>query len=140
MTGYTATTPATDTEAAPPPARGRAANIALWVVQILLAALFAFAGINKLVGAQPEVIAGFEQIGLGQWFRYFTGTAELAGAVGLLIPRLTPLAAVGLACVMVGAVIAHLLVLPPPALALIPAVLGTVFVLIARARFKERAR
>jgi hypothetical protein len=61
----------TDTAATRPP--GRALNITLWVVQILLAALFAFAGVNKLLALQPEVVEGFAKIGLGQWFRYLTG-------------------------------------------------------------------
>ena len=123
----------TVTDPAPKPTPGRALNITLWVVQILLAALFAFAGINKLLALQPEVVEGFTKIGLGQWFRYLTGGLELAGAIGLLIPRLSGLAALGLAGVMVGAVFAHVLALPPVALAIVPAVLSVVLVLIARA-------
>jgi uncharacterized membrane protein YphA (DoxX/SURF4 family) len=125
----------TVTDTAPKPTPGRALNITLWVVQILLAALFAFAGINKLLALQPEVVEGFTKIGLGQWFRYLTGGLELAGAIGLLIPRLSGLAALGLAGVMVGAVFAHVLALPPVALAIVPAVLSVVLVLIARARW-----
>ncbi|MBA2429869.1 MAG: DoxX family protein [Thermoleophilaceae bacterium] len=125
----------TVTDPAPKPTPGRALNITLWVVQILLAALFAFAGINKLLAPQPEVVEGFTRIGLGQWFRYLTGGLELAGAIGLLIPRLSGLAALGLAGVMVGAVFAHVLALPPVALAIVPAVLSVVLVLIARARW-----
>lgn len=134
MSGNTSNSQPPEAESAPSPTRGRAANIALWVAQALLAALFAFAGLGKLLGSQ-EVIAAFDQIGLGQWFRYFTGAAELSGAVGLLIPRLSGLAALGLVCVMIGAVIAHLLVLPPPVLALVPVALGSLLVLIARARW-----
>ncbi len=130
MTGSeTMTTPATT--------RGRARNIILWVIQVLLAALFAFAGINKLAGLQKEMLDQFARIGLGPWFRYLTGALELAGAIGLLIPRLSGLAALGLAGVMVGAALAHLFVLPPVALALVPAALGTVFGLIAWARWPQ---
>src|SRR4051794_31962104 len=32
-------------------------------------------------------IESFEKVGLGQWFRYLTGLLEVAGGVGLLIPR-----------------------------------------------------
>jgi putative oxidoreductase len=46
-------------------------------------------------------------VGLGQWFRYFTGTLEVAGAIGLLISRYAFYAAILLALVMVGAIIAH---------------------------------
>ncbi len=115
--------------------RSRAATAALWTVQALLAALFAFAGINKLAGLQPEVVEQFARIGLGDWFRYLTGSLELVGAIGLLIPRLCGLAAIGLAGVMAGAVVTHLTVLPPVALALVPAALGVGFGLIARSHW-----
>jgi putative oxidoreductase len=118
------------------PAEPRGAvNIILWVVQILLGVFFAFAGLNILFGFQPEAVESFAQIGLGDWFRYLTGVLELAGGIGLLIPPLSGLAALGLAGVMVGAVVAHLTALPPAALALFPAFLVIVFVLIARARW-----
>ncbi|MGH3928739.1 MAG: DoxX family protein [Pseudonocardiaceae bacterium] len=116
--------------------RGRAMNITLWVVQALLALFFAFIGVLKLIGPQ-EVVDQFATIGLGQWFRYLTGAVELAGAIGLLIPRLAGLAALGLVGVMVGAVITHLTVLPPAINALFPALLGVVFVLIAWARWPQ---
>ncbi|HEU0087912.1 MAG TPA: DoxX family protein [Pseudonocardiaceae bacterium] len=115
---------------------GRAVNITLWVLQVLLAAFFVFVGFIKLVGFQQEVEA-FAVIGLGQWFRYLTGALEVAGAIGLLIPRLSGLAALGLAGVMVGAVITHLTVLPPAAFALFPAFLCVVFGLIAWARWPQ---
>ena len=65
------------------------------------------------------------------------GGLELAGAIGLLIPRLAGPAALGLAGVMVGAVFAHVLALPPVALAVVPAVLFVLLVLIARARWTQ---
>lgn len=124
----------------PPPAsaapRGRAVNITLWVVQVLLALFFVFAASGKLLGDQATVNE-FAKIGAGQWFRYLTGVLELAGAIGLLIPRLCGLAALGLVGVMVGATITHLTVLPPVSHALIPAVLGVVFGLIAWGRWPQ---
>jgi putative oxidoreductase len=120
-----------------PATRGRVLNITLWVVQILLAALFAFAGINKLFGLQQEMVENFEKMGAGLWFRYFVGALELAGAIGLLIPRLSGLAALGLAGVMVGAIFTHLFVLPPIALALVPAVLALLFGLVAWGRWPQ---
>ena len=124
-----------ETITSPVATRGRALDITLWVVQVLLAALFAFAGINKLAGLQQEMLDQFAKFGVGPWFRYLTGALELAGGIGLLIPRLSGLAALGLVGVMVGAVLAHLFVLPPAALALAPAVLGAVLGLIAWARW-----
>src|SRR5262245_65310223 len=118
-------------------ARGRAVNVALWVVQILLAAAFAFAGVNKLLGLQQEMVDNFEKMGFGLWFRYFVGVIELAGAVGLVIPRTSGVAALWLAGVMVGAVLTHLFILPPVALALVPGVLCVVFCLVAWGRWPQ---
>ncbi|GAB3290832.1 DoxX family protein [Parasphingorhabdus pacifica] len=95
-----------NTDTAPNSRRGRRSGttVVLWVCQVLVALLFVMAGAVKLAGA-VEAVAMFEVIGAGQWFRYFTGVVELAGAVGLLIPRLAGLAAAGLICVMIGALI-----------------------------------
>jgi putative oxidoreductase len=118
------------------PSRGRAANIALWAGQILLAAAFAFGGINKLFGLQPEMVQNFDKLA-GPWFRHLVGTFELAGAIALVVPRLSGVGAVWLGGVMTGAVITHLTVQPPAYFATIPAVLGIVFALIARAHWGQ---
>ncbi|MGH3742886.1 MAG: DoxX family protein [Micromonosporaceae bacterium] len=93
----------------PARATGRAWNIVLWALQILLAIAFLFAGGMKLAGVEVTVEM-FETIGLGQWFRYFVGVAEVAGAIGLLIPRLVGLAAAALAALLVGAVVTEALI------------------------------
>lgn len=67
----------------------------VWSLRILLAAIFLLTAIPKLVAA-PVSVSMFHQIGLGLWFMYFVGAVELAGAVGLLVPRLAGVAAVGL--------------------------------------------
>lgn len=72
-------------------------------LQFLLAALFLFFGIRKLIGDEAAVQT-FSEIGAGQWFRYLVGTLEISGAIGLLIPRLAGLAAIELTGVMTGAV------------------------------------
>ena len=101
----------------------RSTNLILWVLQGACAAVFLFAGFKKLM-ADPMMVGAFAKVGLGQWFRVLTGVLEIAGGVGLLIPRLAAGAAAGLAMVMVGATIAHLTVLggsPGMALALLAA-------------------
>jgi putative oxidoreductase len=126
---------ASDITAAPVARRGRAINATVWVAQILLAVFFAFAAAAKLLG-EPTAVASFESIGFGQWFRYLTGTCELAGAIGLLIPRLSGLAALGLVGVMVGATLTNLFLLPGMApVAVVTVLLGVVFGLIARYRW-----
>jgi uncharacterized membrane protein YphA (DoxX/SURF4 family) len=89
---------------------GKVANVVLWVLQIAAAAMFLMAGLPKLLGAQ-QVVAVFETIGIGQWFRYLTGALEVAGALALLIPRLSGVGALLMLCVMVGAVFTHLFVI-----------------------------
>src|SRR5579863_6264428 len=88
-------------------------NIALWVVQVLLACAFVSAGWPKLAGA-PMMVQMFDTIGVGQWFRYVTGGLEVGSAILLLIPGLAGFAAVLLACTMVGAILTHLTVLHSP--------------------------
>ena len=53
----------------------------------------------------------FATIGIGQWFRYLVGALEIAGAAGVLVPRLSGLAALGLVCLMAGATLTNVLVL-----------------------------
>ena len=63
----------------------RVRNVALWALQIVTAAAFFMAGFAKLSG-QPMMVETFGKIGIGQWFRYVTGTIEVASAILLLIP------------------------------------------------------
>jgi putative oxidoreductase len=88
----------------------KALNIATWALQILSALLFLAAGGAKLAGASA-MVALFNQIGMGQWFRYFTGGVEVVGAIALLIPQSSYIGAVLLSATMVGAIVARLTVL-----------------------------
>jgi uncharacterized membrane protein YphA (DoxX/SURF4 family) len=110
------------------PARaGKAVNIALWVVQLLLALAFLGAASGKLLG-KPEMVGLFETIGIGQWFRYVTGLLEAAGAVLVVVPRTKALGAALLVMVMAGAVLTHLFILhnAPTAPAVLLVLAGTV--------------
>jgi len=86
---------------------GRTARIALWVLQLALAAMFLLSGGSKLFGA-PAMVALFDAIGWGQWFRYVTGTVETSAAVLLLIPSAAVFGAMLLIPTMIGAVTANL--------------------------------
>jgi len=98
------------TTSAKPAASGKGRLITLWILSGLVALLFIGAGGAKLAGA-AVMVELFAKIGLGQWFRYFTGLLEVAAGIGLLIPRYASCAAVVLAIVMAGAFIAHVSVL-----------------------------
>ena len=90
-------------------------NIALWVAQILLAAVFLAAGGVKLLRPREELVAKmpFAQDFTDAQFRGI-GAVEVLGAVGVVLPWLTgiapwltPLAALGLAITQVGAIRVH---------------------------------
>lgn len=91
------------------PRRSRSVTGILWTLQILSAAMFMFAGSLKLSGA-PMMVQMFGVIGLGQWFRYFTGGIEVVSAVLLLIPSAAAYGAAALAVTMVGAILTHLFI------------------------------
>jgi hypothetical protein len=91
---------------------GGAVTYALWIVQGLLAALFLFAGGVKLILPLEELKGPVELPGP---FVRFIGVAEVLGATGLILPGLlrirpglTPLAAAGLAVIMIGATVVSL--------------------------------
>ena len=116
-------------------APGKALNIALWTLQVLVALVLLAAGSGKLVGS-AAMVALFDAIGIGQWFRYLTGSIEVVSAILLLIPSLAFFGALLLVPTMVGAVVTHLFIVggnPTPAF-----VLGVAAVAIAWTRRRGR--
>lgn len=94
-----------------PAASVRGRLITLRILSGLAALAFIAAGGAKLAGV-PAMVEVFDKVGLGEWFRYFTGLLELAAGISLLISRYAFYAAAVLVMVMVGAIIAHITVLP----------------------------
>ncbi|WP_418956433.1 DoxX family protein [Streptomyces tritici] len=98
--------PATDTTAADATSGarlGRKADIAVRVLQVLLALFFAIpSAAPKLVG-HWSAAESFDRIGWGDWFMYTVGGLELAGAIALVIPILSGAAATALIGLMAGA-------------------------------------
>lgn len=82
-------------------------NIASWIIQGLIAVLFLMMGSGKLM-SDPEVVANFTRWGMPNKMYLVIGIFEVLGAIGLLIPRLAGLAAVGLIFIMIGALFTHL--------------------------------
>ena len=89
---------------------------ALWIAQVLLAAIFLLTGTTKLTQPRLKMAAGPMRWAADVTDRQFRtiGLLEVLGAIGLILPAalgiaplLTPLAAVGLVLVMVGAIYAH---------------------------------
>ena len=88
-------------------------HYALWTVQVLLALLFLFAGVMKLVLPVEALKGPIELPGL---FLKFIGVCEVLGGIGLILPGLlrirpglTPLAAAGLVIMMIGATVISLM-------------------------------
>jgi hypothetical protein len=121
------------------------AGVALWSVQVVLAALFLFAGGMKLV-VPIEMLAG--PVPLPGALLRFIGVAEVLGALGLVLPgllrirpELTPLAATGLVSIMAGATAITFMGGGGPG-ALVPLVVGLLaaFVAAGRRRVPLRSR
>jgi len=115
-------------------------NVALWIVQALLGALFVFAGVMKFVMSVEEMT---KQIpGMPGWFLHFIGVAEVLGGLGLILPGLvrirtglTPLAAACLVVIMIGATVISLKI-APAAQALLPLVVGLLAAFVAYGRWR----
>ena len=112
-------------------------NVALWIVQGLLAALFVFAGGMKLVLPIEKMQ---DPVALPGLFLRFIGVCELLGGIGLILPSLlrirpglTPLAAAGLIVIMIGAVVLSVIYMGV-ASALIPLLVGILAAFIAYGR------
>ncbi|MEX3016709.1 DoxX family protein [Gymnodinialimonas hymeniacidonis] len=84
-------------------------------VKALLTLAFVAAGAAKLIGAEM-MVATFDAIGWGQWFRYLTGVIEVGAAILLWVPGKQIIGAALLVATMISAVAFHLLVLGPSAL------------------------
>jgi putative oxidoreductase len=85
----------------------RVRSIVAWSLQGLLAVAFLYFGITKYTGG-AEIVASYEEIGAGQWLRWFTGTTEILGGLALLYLPLAGLAGAALAAQMAGATITQL--------------------------------
>lgn len=84
------------------------------ILKVIVALAFAVAGASKLKST-PALVAQFEEFGFPPAWMYAVGILELAGAVGLFLGSNGVWACIGLALLMVGAVVNHLKVGHPPA-------------------------
>lgn len=120
-----------------PPTPGKALGIALWTAQIMLAALFLFAGVMKFMMPVQEMTKGNSLPGS---FFHFIGVMEMLGGIGLFLPSvlrispfLTPVAACGLVIIMAGATVTSLSM---GWISLFPFFVGIVAAFIAYGRFQ----
>lgn len=85
----------------------REKNIASWIIQVLVAGLFLMMALPKLMSS-ADTVANFERWGLPGKTYLIIGAFEMLGAIGLLIPKTSAFAAVGLIMIMMGALYTHL--------------------------------
>jgi uncharacterized membrane protein len=118
----------------------RKLNASLWTAQTLLALLFLFAGVTKLIMPAAELAKTAGPLSVG--FIQFIGVCEVLGGLGLILPglthirtALTPLAAAGLVIIMIGAVVVTATT-APVAMALVPAVTGIAAAFVAYGRWR----
>jgi uncharacterized membrane protein YphA (DoxX/SURF4 family) len=114
-------------------------NIVLWIIQVLVALLFLFAGGVKLVLPIEEMT---RQMAMPGSFLRFLGVVEVLGGLGLILPGLfriktwlTPLAAAGLVIIMIGATVISLRI-GPIGPAMIPLVTGLLAAFVAYGRWR----
>jgi uncharacterized membrane protein YphA (DoxX/SURF4 family) len=119
-------------------------NVVLWIIQVLLALLFLFAGGTKLVMSieAMRAMGSPNQILLPGLLVRFIGVCEVLGALGLILPGLlrikpglTPLAAAGLVIIMIGATVLTFAG-DGFALALPPLVVGLLVTFVAYGRWR----
>ena len=119
-------------------------NVVLWIIQVLLALLFLFAGGTKLV-LPLDVLASMgspNQIHLPGLFLRFIGVCEVLGAIGLILPGLlrirpglTVLTAAGLVIIMIGATVLTV-ASDGVATALVPFIVGILTAFVAYGRWR----
>lgn len=120
-------------------------NTALWIVTVILALAMALSGGMKAIAGRDKLLENPRMAWAGDFsdsMVRFIGSVEFLGAVGLILPAVTgiapilvPLAAVGLAITMLGAVIVHVRRSDGAQAAIAPLILMLMAVFIAWGRF-----
>ena len=115
-------------------------NILLWIIQVLLALLFIFAGATKFVMPVEEMNRQAPVV-LPGLFLHFIGVCEILGGLGLILPALlrikpglTPLAAAGLAIITLGATV--ITIKGGIAMAMVPLVVCLLSIFVAYGRWR----
>ena len=95
-------------------------RLGVWLWRLGAASLFIYIGMGKFA-SRSEWVGIFEEIGFGQWFRYFTGIFQISGGILVLFPKTFPFGIAILATTMLGAMCAWVFLLGSPVTAVLPA-------------------
>lgn len=116
-------------------ATAKTRNVLLWILCLLLAAMFLLSGSGKLANAETPQGGDwghqFVAWGYPAWFRVIVGGSEVLAAIGLLVPRVRFFAASGLVALMLGAAGTHIANGEGALAAAVPAVLGVLAGIVA---------
>lgn len=108
-------------------------TLGIWLIRAAVAFVFISSGLEKFgIGPGQEWVRIFAKIGLGVWFRYFTGALEVAGGMLLMIPFTAKVGAGLLILCMAGAIVCHILILGDPLSSIIN--IGLIVAILAAAR------
>ena len=111
-----------------------------WILRVGAGIVFLGLGYVKLTADASSMWVGlFAAIGLGQWFRYFTGAMQATAGLLMLVPRTAWIGAAMAACTMIGAIIIDLFVLNVPDQAVIPALLLALVAIVFARSYREKA-
>jgi uncharacterized membrane protein YphA (DoxX/SURF4 family) len=119
------------TSASLPATKSRVVTTTFVVLRVLVALMFVVASAGPKFFGEAYAVQIFTEIGAGQWFRYLIASFELAGGIGLLVPRLVVPAALGLVGLMIGAGFTQVVILGNPVFVITPVILGVLCGLIA---------
>lgn len=106
-----------------------AETLVVWMLTVLLAAVFATTGAAKLAGLEPIALQAAAMRGFPEWIRVVVGLTEVAGALALLVPATSAFAAAMLALLMVPATITQWISRQPGVL--VPVVLCILLLIVA---------
>ncbi len=108
-------------------------KMSFWIIRAAVAFVFISSGLEKFsIGPAGEWIQMFAKLGLGEWFRYFTGALEIAGGLLLLVPFAARAGAALLVLCMAGAIVCHIFILGDPFSSIITAALIVAILAAAR--------
>jgi uncharacterized membrane protein YphA (DoxX/SURF4 family) len=117
----------------------RKLHYGLWIIQVVLALIFLFAGSMKLIVPIEQMKGPVQLPGL---FLRFIGVCEVLGGIGLALPGmlrirpgLTPLAAAGLVIIMIGATVTTIMG-GQAAIAILPFAVGVLLAVVAWGRWR----
>lgn len=113
-------------------------SVVVWILSVLLAAVFATTGIAKLTGTDPLSFQAAAMRGFPDWIRTVVGTVELIGAIALLVPAVAAVSAALLALLMVPATITQAVSGQPGVF--VPVVIFVLLLLVAWRRDPAKVR